>query len=106
MESLSGIYRGGVTGMDTDSVTGDVDSVQGVSFSVEPPLDGILLDGFCQQQGWVRVYGKFYTRTPQCSLTIPAFIVHLTSHQAVLQGRTCAENNDGDSTCAVLILRN
>lgn len=61
MESLSGIYRGGVSGgMETDSITGDVESVQGVSFSVDPVLDGILMDSFCQQQGWMRVYGKFY----------------------------------------------
>ncbi|KAG7329894.1 hypothetical protein KOW79_006116 [Hemibagrus wyckioides] len=56
MESLSGIYSGTVSGMETDSVTGDVDSVQGVSFSVDPVLDGILMDSFCQQQGWMRVY--------------------------------------------------
>ncbi|KAK3566859.1 hypothetical protein QTP86_004586 [Hemibagrus guttatus] len=56
MESLSGIYRGAVPDMETDSVTGDVGSVQGVSFSVDPVLDGILMDSFCQQQGWMRVY--------------------------------------------------
>lgn len=77
MESLSGMYCGGVSGMEPDSVSGDVD-VQGVSFSVDPVLDGILMDTFCQQQGWMRVYGKFfnipspYTYKPaQCFLTIP-----------------------------------
>lgn len=60
MESLSEIYCGGVSGMETDSMTGDVNSVQGVSFSVDPVLDGILMDSFCQEQGWMRVHGKFY----------------------------------------------
>jgi len=45
--------------METDSVTiGDVDSVQGGMFSLDPVVDEILMDSFCQQQGWVRVYGK------------------------------------------------
>lgn len=45
--------------METDSVTGgDVDSVQGGMISLDPVVDGILMDSFCQQQGWVRVYGK------------------------------------------------
>ncbi|ROL44523.1 hypothetical protein DPX16_18234 [Anabarilius grahami] len=43
--------------METDSVTGgDVDSVQGGMISLDPVVDGILMDSFCQQQGWVRVY--------------------------------------------------
>lgn len=59
LESLPGRYRGGVSSMETDSVTGgDVDSVQGGMVSLDPVVDGILMDSFCQQQGWVRVYGK------------------------------------------------
>uniref|UniRef100_A0A672NI64 RAS protein activator like 2 n=1 Tax=Sinocyclocheilus grahami TaxID=75366 RepID=A0A672NI64_SINGR len=57
MESSPGRYRGGVSSMETDSVTGgDVDSVQGGMISLDPVVDGILMDSFCQQQGWVRVY--------------------------------------------------
>lgn len=52
-------YRGGVSSMETDSVTGgDVDSVQGGMISLDPVVDGILMNSFCQQQGWVRVYGE------------------------------------------------
>lgn len=60
MDSLSvpGIYRGGISGMETDSTAGDVDSIQGGMVSLDPVLDGILMDSFCQQQGWMRVYGK------------------------------------------------
>lgn len=56
----SGIYRGTVNGMDTESMTGDGDSVQGASVTVDQVLDSILMESFCQQQGWMRVYGKFY----------------------------------------------
>ncbi|RXN20762.1 ras GTPase-activating nGAP isoform X4 [Labeo rohita] len=46
--------------METDIVTGgDVDSVQGGMISLDPVVDGILMDSFCQQQGWVRVYAFF-----------------------------------------------
>lgn len=59
LEYLPGRYRGGVSSMETDIVTGgDVDSVQGGMISLDPVVDGILMDSFCQQQGWVRVYGK------------------------------------------------
>ncbi len=52
-------YRGGVSSMETDSVTGgDMDSVQGGMISLDPVVDGILMNSFCQQQGWVRVYGE------------------------------------------------
>lgn len=45
--------------MDTDSMAGgDVEEVQGRMISLDPVVDGILMDSFCQQQGWVRVYGK------------------------------------------------
>ncbi|KAI7809696.1 putative ras GTPase-activating protein nGAP [Triplophysa rosa] len=44
--------------METDSMAGgDVESVQGGMISLDPVVDGILMDSFCQQQGWVRVYG-------------------------------------------------
>ena len=60
MESLSGIYRAGVSGTETDSMAGDVDLVQGGIISADPVIDGILLDSFCQQQGWIRVYGELW----------------------------------------------
>lgn len=62
MDSLSvpGIYRGGISGMETDSIAGDVDSIQGGMVSLDPVVDGILMDSFCQQQGWMRVYGKHF----------------------------------------------
>lgn len=48
--------------MDTDSMAGgDVEEVQGRMISLDPVVDGILMDSFCQQQGWVRVYGKWYS---------------------------------------------
>ncbi|XP_041752006.2 ras GTPase-activating protein nGAP-like isoform X3 [Coregonus clupeaformis] len=42
--------------MQTDSVTGDVDSLRGGLLSLDPLVDRILGDSLCQQQGWVRVY--------------------------------------------------
>ncbi|XP_071232173.1 ras GTPase-activating protein nGAP-like isoform X4 [Salvelinus alpinus] len=42
--------------MQTDLVTGDVDSLHGGLISLDPVVDRILRDSLCQQQGWVRVY--------------------------------------------------
>ncbi|XP_024247441.1 ras GTPase-activating protein nGAP isoform X6 [Oncorhynchus tshawytscha] len=42
--------------MQTDLVTGDVDSLHGGLLSLDPLVDRILRDSLCQQQGWVRVY--------------------------------------------------
>lgn len=62
LESTWTLAWTGVSSMETDSVTvGDVDSVQGGMISLDPVVDGILMDSFCQQQGWVRVYGKWYS---------------------------------------------
>ena len=44
--------------METDSAAGDVDSVHGGLSSVDPLVERILEDTVCQQQGWLRVYGK------------------------------------------------
>lgn len=44
--------------MQTDLVTGDADSLHGGLLSLDPLVDRILRDSLCQQQGWVRVYGK------------------------------------------------
>lgn len=54
---VPGLYRGGVSGMETDSTAGDIDP-QGGMMSLDPVVDGILMDSFIQQQGWVRVHGK------------------------------------------------
>lgn len=53
MEDLSR----GVSDMETDSITGDGNSAHGSAFSVDPVIDSFLIDSFCQQQGWIRVYG-------------------------------------------------
>ena len=68
MDSLSvpGIYRGAV--METDSTAGDVDTIQGRMVSLDPVVDGILMDSFSQQQGWVRVYGKQYFIVSSCCI--------------------------------------
>ncbi|XP_076829694.1 ras GTPase-activating protein nGAP isoform X2 [Brachyhypopomus gauderio] len=58
MESLTGMYRVGVSGVDTDPTAGDVDAVRGGLACLDPPADGILMDSFCQHQGWLRVYGR------------------------------------------------
>ncbi|CAL8368203.1 unnamed protein product [Boreogadus saida] len=44
--------------METHSAAGDVDSVHGGLSSVDPLVERILEDTVCQQQGWLRVYGK------------------------------------------------
>ena len=52
-----------LTRMEIDSVTGDVDSLHGGLLSFEPSLvDRILVDSLCQQQGWMRVYGKTFRK--------------------------------------------
>lgn len=43
--------------MDSDSVSGDVDSVPG-GLDLPGPLVEQLVDAVTQQQGWLRVYGK------------------------------------------------
>uniref|UniRef100_A0A6Q2ZBD7 RAS protein activator like 2 n=1 Tax=Esox lucius TaxID=8010 RepID=A0A6Q2ZBD7_ESOLU len=53
---LPGSYWKGDFIMETDSVTGDVDSLHGGLLSLDPLVDRILMDSLCQQQGWVRVY--------------------------------------------------
>jgi len=40
---------------------GDVDSPLGGLSLLDPLLDRILADSVCQQQGWLRVYGKMST---------------------------------------------
>uniref|UniRef100_A0A4W4EE27 RAS protein activator like 2 n=1 Tax=Electrophorus electricus TaxID=8005 RepID=A0A4W4EE27_ELEEL len=54
--SLTGVYRVGMPGTETDSAAGDVDLVAGGGMCLEPTVDGVLMDSFCQQQGWLRVY--------------------------------------------------
>lgn len=49
--------------MDTDSVSGDVDSLHGGLSLLDPLLDRILVDTVSQLQGWLRVYGKDNTGT-------------------------------------------
>lgn len=44
--------------MDSDSVSGDVDSVHGGRNLLGPLVEQLLVDGVTQQQGWLRVYGK------------------------------------------------
>lgn len=56
-------------------MTGDVDSVQGVT--LDPVIDGILMDSFCQQQGWMRVYGKFYILLPHRYRPAQCVCVHV-----------------------------
>lgn len=46
--------------METDSVSGDVESLHG---GLDPLVDRILVDTVSQQQGWLRVYGKKHTHT-------------------------------------------
>uniref|UniRef100_A0A8C8ER41 RAS protein activator like 2 n=1 Tax=Oncorhynchus tshawytscha TaxID=74940 RepID=A0A8C8ER41_ONCTS len=53
---LLGSYWKGDSSMQTDLVTGDVDSLHGGLLSLDPLVDRILRDSLCQQQGWVRVY--------------------------------------------------
>lgn len=44
--------------METDSVSGDVESLHGGLSLLDPLVDRILVDTVSQQQGWLRVYGK------------------------------------------------
>lgn len=39
-------------------MAGDLELIQGGTHSLDPVVDGILMDSICQQQGWVRVNGK------------------------------------------------
>lgn len=50
--------------METDSVSGDVESLQGGLSLLDPLVDRILVDTVSQQQGWLRVYGKKNTQNP------------------------------------------
>lgn len=51
--------------METDSVAGDVDSLQSGLSLLDPLVDRILVDTVSQQQGWLRVYGKNSSHTGQ-----------------------------------------
>lgn len=49
--------------METDSVAGDVGSLHDGLSLLDPLVDQILVDTVSQQQGWLRVYGKYSSHT-------------------------------------------
>lgn len=44
-------------------MSGDVDSLPGGLCLLDPLVDRILVDTVSQQQGWLRVYGKYSSHT-------------------------------------------
>lgn len=44
--------------MDSESVSGDVDSLPGGLNLLGPLVEQLLVDAVTHQQGWLRVYGK------------------------------------------------
>lgn len=44
--------------MDSESLSGDVDSLHGGLNLLGPLVEQLLVDAVTHQQGWLRVYGK------------------------------------------------